>query len=111
MRGRKLIRDLLEVQGYATLTADDGVKAIAAAKEKLPDLILMDIQLPRMDGVTAMKKLKAYSKTANIPVIALTAYAMQGDEERLLRQGFDDFLTKPVDIHALLQRVQFHLGK
>jgi len=108
-RGRKLIRDLLDVHGYTTVTTGNGVEAVALAKERCPDLILMDIQLPRMDGIAAMKALKSDPKTEGVPIIAITAHAMTGDEERLRSQGFDDFLAKPIDIHALLKRIRFYL--
>ena len=106
---RKLVRDLLYALGYATITATDGKQAIMLAKEKEPNLILMDIRLPELDGAAAMKVLKNDPKTKGIPIIAVTAYAMRGDKEKLLHQGFDDFLAKPLDIHILLKRIQFHL--
>ena len=106
---RKLVRDLLHASGYATITATDGKQAIMLAKEKAPNLILMDIRLPELDGAAAMKVLKNDPKTKGIPIIAVTAYAMRGDKEKLLHQGFDDFLAKPLDIHILLKRIQFHL--
>ena len=79
------------------------------ARGRKPNLILMDIRLPGLDGAAAMKVLKADPKTKEIPIIAVTAYAMRGDKEKLLRQGFDDFLAKPLDIHVLLKRIRFHL--
>ncbi|HHK67052.1 two-component system response regulator [Candidatus Acetothermia bacterium] len=108
-RGLKLTSDLLQASGYATITAADGEQGVKLAKERTPDLVLMDIKLPRLNGVAAMRALKTDPKTKGIPIIAVTAYAMRGDEERLLQQGFDDFLAKPVDIHMLLDRVRFHL--
>ena len=108
-RSRKLACDLLKARGYETIAASDGEEGIARAKEHDPNLILMDIQLPVLDGVAAMKALRADPKTKTIPIIAVTAYAMQGDEESLLQQGFDDFLAKPLDIHVLLDRVRSHL--
>ena len=110
-RGQKLVRDLLQASGYATLAASDGEQALKLAKEKGPDLILMDIRLPLLNGVAAMKELKSDPRTRRIPIIAVTAYAMSGDEERLRQQGFDDFLAKPLDIHALLGKVRSHLGE
>lgn len=108
-RGQKLAADLLQASGYATLTASDGEQAIKLARENAPDLILMDIRLPVLNGIAAMKALKDDPETKGVPIIAVTAYAMRGDEGRLLQQGFDDFLAKPLDIHILLERVRFHL--
>lgn len=108
-RGRKLISDVLQAQGYATIAAGDGARAVALARERHPDLVLMDIQLPEMGGEEAMRALKADPETAKAPIIAVTAYAMSGDEARFLREGFDDFIAKPVDIHVLLHRIRIHL--
>jgi len=110
-RGRKLLRDLLQASGYTTITANDGEQAINLARERGPNLILMDIQLPVMDGVAAMKALKTDPKTKDIPIIAVTAHAMHGDERRLLQQGFDDFLAKPLDIHLLLDKIRLYLNE
>ena len=102
----KLLRDVLRASGYSVAVARDGREAVALAQERKPALILMDIRMPVMDGVAAMKKLRADPKTRGIPIIAITAHAMHGDKERFLWQGFDDFLTKPLDIHMLLERVR-----
>ena len=106
---RKLATDLLHVAGYIVVTANTGAHGIALANVRRPDLILMDIRLPDTDGVAAMKAIKTDPKTNNVPIIAVTAYAMRGDKEHLLEQGFDDFLAKPLDIHVLLNRVRHHL--
>lgn len=102
---RKLIRDLLQVSGYTILEATDGKQGVALAKEKRPDLILMDIQLPVMDGLEATRILKADKKTREIPIVALTAYAMEGDEERILQAGCEGYLPKPIDVQEFLKKV------
>ena len=105
----KLLRDVLQASGYSVAVARDGRETVALAQEQKPDLILMDIRMPVMDGIAAMKKLRADPNTDRIPIIAITAHAMRGDKERFIQQGFDDFLAKPVDIHVLLDRVRLHL--
>ena len=108
---RKLIRDLLQVSGHTTLEATDGKQGVALAKEKRPDLILMDIQLPVMDGLEATRILKADNETREIPIVALTAYAMEGDEERMLQAGCDGYLPKPIDVQEFLKKVSEYLVK
>jgi two-component system cell cycle response regulator DivK len=105
----KLLRDVLQASGYFVAVARDGRETVALAQARKPDLILMDIRMPVMDGIAAMKKLRANPNTDRIPIIAITAHAMRGDKERFIQQGFDDFLAKPVDIHVLLDRVRLHL--
>ena len=105
-KNRKLVRDVLQVKGYQTLeteTAEDGLRL---ALEKSPALILMDIQLPGMDGITALKHLKADPKTKAIPVIAVTASAMTHNRETMLAEGFDGYQTKPISIKDFLQEVR-----
>jgi CheY-like chemotaxis protein len=101
----KLVRDLLQVKGYQTLEAGTAERGLALARSHTPHLILMDIQLPGMDGVTALRQLRADPLTAKIPVIALTAFAMKEDQERLRVAGFDSYLTKPIQIRELLDAV------
>jgi two-component system, cell cycle response regulator DivK len=101
----KLARDLLQHHGFRTLEADTAAAGIALAEQHVPDLILMDIQLPDMDGVTALGRLRESAATTSIPVVALTAFAMAGDPERLLARGFDGYLAKPIDIHHFSDRV------
>ena len=102
---RKLARDLLRVFGYTTIEATDGKQGVALARARKPDLILMDIQMPIMDGLEATRILKADAVTRNIPVVALTSYAMEGDKEKILQAGCDGYLTKPIDIQELLKKV------
>lgn len=102
----KLARDVLQFKGYRTLeagTAEDGVELAKAHK---PDLILMDIQLPCMDGITALQQLRADPETAALKVIALTAFAMQGERERFRAAGFQGYLTKPLDIKQFPDQVR-----
>ena len=94
----KLIRDLLQFNGYATLEAETGQVGIALARERRPALVLMDVQLPDIDGRTAMQALKEDAATRSIPVIALTAFAMKGDEEAFLADGFDGYISKPIEV-------------
>ena len=108
---RKLIRDLLQVSGYTILEATDGKQGVALAREKRPDLILMDIQLPVMDGLEATRILKADKKNREIPIVALTAYAMEGDEERILQAGCEGYLPKPIDVQEFLKKVPEYLVK
>jgi CheY-like chemotaxis protein len=97
----KLVRDVLGHAGYRVLEATDGESGIALAREQRPDLVLMDIQLPGIDGVQALGRLRADPDTAGIPVVALTAFAMKDDRERLLAAGFDGYVEKPVSVRAL----------
>ena len=102
----KLARDLLQHHGFRTLEADTAAAGIALADQHVPDLILMDIQLPDMDGVAALGRLRESATTSSIPVVALTAFAMAADQERLLAAGFDGYLAKPIDIHDFSNRVR-----
>jgi two-component system cell cycle response regulator DivK len=92
----KLARDVLQHDGFRTLEAETAAAAIALAEQHVPDLILMDIQLPDMDGVTALGRLRVMEATTSIPIVALTAFAMAADRERLLAAGFDGYLAKPM---------------
>jgi CheY-like chemotaxis protein len=101
----KLVRDLLQVKGYRTLEAGTGELGVELARRHPPQLILMDIQLPGMDGVAALGQLRADPATAKIPVIALTAFAMQNERQRFRSAGFDGDLVKPINIQELLEVV------
>jgi two-component system cell cycle response regulator DivK len=105
----KLVRDLLVLKGYAVLEAVTGEQGLRVAVEHRPDLILMDIQLPDLDGVAALNRLRADPGTASIPVVALTAFAMKEDRERFLSAGFDGYLAKPIDIRSFSDRVRSFL--
>ncbi len=109
VKNLKLIRDLLQFHGYPTLEAETGEAGVELARERHPALILMDVQLPGMDGRAALKVLKADAHTRHIPIIALTAYAMKGDREGLLAEGFDGYMAKPIEIKELPKVVERHL--
>jgi len=102
----KLFREVLGSSGYKTLEAETGERAVALTTEHRPDLVLMDIHLPDIDGVEALRRLRAHERTASVPVLALTAQAMEGDQERFLAAGFDGYLSKPVNIADLLDAVR-----
>ena len=107
---RDLLAQLLEDR-YQVEFAVDGIAALERAAALRPDLILMDLSLPRLDGWEAMRRLKADPALFHIPVIALTAHAMRGDEERARACGCDDFLTKPVDDALLYEKIARQLGR
>lgn len=107
-KNMKLVRDVLQATGYRILEATTGGRAVELASEHRPDLVLMDIQLPDIDGVEALVRLRADERTAAIPVLALTAQAMDGDRERFLAAGFDGYISKPVDIVELVATVKQH---
>lgn len=106
-----LVRDLLQVSGYVTIEATNGRQGVALVKARQPSLILMDIQLPEMDGIEATRILKADIATQKIPIIALTSYAMKEDREKAFQVGFDDYLPKPIDIHEFLKKVADFLSE
>ncbi len=105
----KLCREIIRYGGYEMIEARDGNEAIEKAMKEMPNLICMDIQLPGMDGVTAMKKMKEYPELKDIPVIALTSYAMPGDKERFLSEGFDDYISKPMKVQEVLETIKKYL--
>ncbi|MEM9706913.1 MAG: response regulator [Pseudomonadota bacterium] len=106
----KLFNDLLEAHGYATVKASTGPEAIALARETNPDLILMDIQLPEVSGLQVTEEIKADDALAHIPVIAVTAFAMKGDEERIRAGGCEDYIAKPIAVSDFLEKVKRYLG-
>ena len=106
----KLVHVLLTKEGYEVKAATDAEEAQAMLKDIHPALILMDIQLPGMDGLELTRLLKANPETKDILIVALTAYAMQGDEEKALEAGCDDYITKPIDIRSLTSTIAKHLA-
>jgi len=102
----KLVRDVLQVKGYETCEAGTAEDGLRIARERMPDLVLMDIQLPGMDGIDALKALRADSATAVLPVVAITASVMQQDRQEIMRAGFDGFIEKPINLRGLLDTVQ-----
>ena len=107
----KLARDLLRFHGFTTIEATNAEDGIALVRERQPTLVLMDVQLPGMDGVTALAQLRADPKTAHIPVVAVTASVLREDRERFDKAGFDGFITKPIDVRAFPQQVRDHIAK
>jgi two-component system cell cycle response regulator DivK len=105
-QNRKLLSELLSVKGYRILEAHDGEQSLELAFTHIPDLVLMDIQLPTMDGYVAVQKLKADLRTCELPIWVLTAYAMSNDEARLRTCGCDKYFTKPLDIPSLLAHIE-----
>jgi two-component system, cell cycle response regulator DivK len=105
-RNMRLFCDVLQASGYRTLEATTGESAVALAVDHGPDLVLMDIQLPDIDGVEALGRLRADERSASLPVLALTAQAMDGDRERFLAAGFDGYLSKPVNIADFITTVK-----
>ena len=101
LKNLKLIRDILQFHGYSTSEAETGEEGIDLALKQTPALILMDVQLPGIDGSAAMKLLKADPRTQHTPIVALTAFAMKGDRERLLDEGFDGYISKPINIRDI----------
>jgi two-component system, cell cycle response regulator DivK len=94
----KLARDVLRFAGFRTIEASTGAEGLSLASEHLPDVVLLDIRLPDMDGTAVMRGVKDDSRTAHIPVVALTSFAMKGDRERFLAAGFDGYLEKPISV-------------
>jgi two-component system, cell cycle response regulator DivK len=107
-KNMKLFRDVLQASGYETLEATTGEQAIELAAQRTPDLVLMDIQLAGMDGLTALRRLREDETTAAIPVVALTAQAMTGDRERFLKAGFNGYMAKPVNVLEFISMVKRH---
>jgi two-component system cell cycle response regulator DivK len=105
----KLFHDLLEAHGYNTIEARTGSEALTLAAEHRPDLILMDIQLPEVSGLEVTQKIKNNEELVDIPIIAVTAFAMKGDEERIRQGGCEDYIAKPISVAAFLDKVKRYL--
>ena len=110
-KNMKLARDLLQFHGFTTIEANNAEDGVTLARTKLPQLVLMDIQLPGMDGVTALAQLRSDTTTSRIPVVAMTASVMKEDRERFDSAGFDGFITKPIDVRAFPQQVRDHVAR
>ncbi|MGE4218553.1 MAG: response regulator [Alphaproteobacteria bacterium] len=106
----KLFHDLLESQGYQILQTRDGIEALKIARAELPDLILMDIQLPEVSGLEVTKWLKEDDQLRAIPVIAVTAFAMKGDEEKIREGGCEAYIAKPISVNSFLATIEQFLG-
>ena len=102
---RKLARDVLEFAGFSTVQASGGIEGVALAMEHEPDLVLMDIRMPDLNGTEALKLLRENPQTAEIPVVALTSSTMRGDEERFRAEGFDGYLAKPISVREFPEQV------
>jgi two-component system cell cycle response regulator DivK len=105
-KNRKLVRDVLQVKGYQTIESETAEEGIKLALAKSPALILMDIQLPGIDGITALKQLRAEPKTKSIPVIAITASAMTHNRKTMLAEGFDGYQTKPISLKEFFGEIE-----
>ncbi len=106
----KLFHDLVEAQGYQALQTTDGMEALKLARSHQPDLILMDIQLPQVSGLEVTKWLKDDEALRHIPVIAVTAFAMKGDEEKIRAGGCEDYIAKPIAVNDFLETLKSYLG-
>lgn len=106
----KLFEDVLAAEGYSTLSASNGVSVAHIARERRPDLILMDIQLPELSGLEATRQIKREEEIADIPIIAITAHALPGDERRIRAGGCSDYVAKPIVIGDLVDAVKRHLN-
>ena len=110
-KNMKLARDVLQAQGYATLEAVTGEDGVRLALEHRPDLVLMDIQLPGINGIEALRQIRAESATATIPIVAVTASVMQTDRRDIMAAGFDGYIGKPISLRPFLDAVRDHLAK
>ena len=106
----RLVQAILDPFGYEVIEAYSGHEAVIKAESELPNLIFMDINMPEMDGVESMKRIKALPALIDVPIIAYTAYAMDGDREKLLFEGFDEYLSKPISSAGLIGTVKRHLA-
>lgn len=106
----KLFRDLVEATGYQTIRTRNGLEALDLAREHMPDLILMDIQLPEVSGLEVTKWLKEDDELKHIPVIAVTAFAMKGDEERIRQGGCEAYISKPISVPKFIEVIKSFLG-
>jgi two-component system cell cycle response regulator DivK len=108
-QNRRLARDVLRFAGFRTLEAEDGGEGVSLAVEHRPDLVLMDIRMPDMNGVEALRLLRGDERTAQIPIVALTSSTMKGDREQFLDEGFDGYLQKPISVREFPDQVRSHL--
>jgi CheY-like chemotaxis protein len=108
---RELLRELLEIRGYAVEEACDGEEALRMIERAQPDLLLLDIGMPLLDGFGVVRKIRENPRLASLPVVAVTAYAMQGDREKILNSGFDGYLSKPLNAVVLAEELDRLLSK
>lgn len=107
----QLVEFLLEEEGYEILKASSGEEALQSIAQTVPDLILMDIHLPGMDGLTVVREMKNDPRTKRVPILALTAHAMRGDRDRFLDAGCDGYISKPIDVKTFIPAIQSYLVK
>jgi len=105
-RNRKLVRDTLQLKGYETIEAETGEDGVRLARERMPALVLMDIQLPGIDGIVALGQLRADDATRAIPVVAVTASVMSQDRQKIMAAGFDAYQPKPISVKELLETIR-----
>lgn len=108
-RNRKLVRTILEFRGYEVIECDDGAPSLELAREHQPALVLMDIQLPTMDGITALRRLRGDPQTASIPVVAVTASVTPGERDKVVAAGFNGYVSKPIDVTTFGEMVDSHI--
>jgi CheY-like chemotaxis protein len=108
---RELLRELLEARGYTVVEACDGQEALRMIEQIHPDILLLDIGMPVMDGFAVMHKIRENPRLATLPVLAVTAYAMQGDQEKIMKSGFNGYLSKPIDARSLAEQLERLLMK
>ena len=108
---RELLRELLEARGYTVVEACDGQEALHLIEQAQPDVLLLDIGMPVLDGFAVVRKIRENPRLATLPVLAVTAYAMQGDREKILNSGFDGYLSKPINAVALAEALEPLLSK
>lgn len=102
---RELLREVLEVRGYVVSEAGDGEQALRMIEEEMPDILLLDLGMPALDGYGTVRRIRADSRFAKLPVLAVTAYAMRGDREKIMDSGFDGYLSKPIHTATLLEEI------
>ncbi len=106
-----LVREILAINGYEIIEAKSGTEALKVLTTERPDIILMDLHLPEMDGITATRIIKSEERNRSIPVLALTASAMKGEEGNILNKGFDGYVAKPIEVKKLLDTITLSLGE
>lgn len=109
-KNRLLIADILKYHGYEVVEAEDGVKGLKMASELRPDLILLDMQMPAMDGFSFVKEIKKDLELKNLKIIVITSFAMKGDREKILAWGVNDYISKPIDTRQLPKIIEKHIG-
>ena len=110
-KNMKLVRDILRHNGFATLEATTGLDGVQLARERRPDLVLMDIQLPDIDGIEALRRIREESALDRVPVIAVSASVMPDDQQKIVTSGFDAFVIKPINLKQFLETIKRHLAE